>query len=769
MGYGGTQENQEGEGSRPGPGPSLSTPDSTSTSSTASAQEHRDPRKRRVLILGGGLAGLATAYGLSRTQELRDAFEVTVLQAGWRLGGKCASGRNEHMGYRIEEHGLHVWFGCYDNAFALLRDCYGVADWIEGAPFSTIDEAFLPDDEVVLWDLFDGKWTACPARYRRNDESPGIDIYEHDFWTLVRNMARHLEEAWSDISHVHADVGDMHAGWIARLGQWMDLKAEEAKKSGLGLLFHRLSDFAHTRTGQTSSFCKFLEAIREVLDEHLYRPYAGDPKVRHFCARAETMITMFIGLISDEVLSKGFSQLDDEDFRQWLRRHGASESTLTSPWVRAWYDGAFAYLGGDKAKPNVAAGASLKAILRQQLAYRGAFAWKMAAGMGETVIAPIYLALKRRGVEFRFYSQVTDLVAAKVEPGLGDVVGKVEPGLGDVVGKVILNVQARTEGQFDPLIQVGGLWCWPSEPDFSQLVDGETLRQSADIQAMDFGSGEPMGVPVELNYGEDFDDVVLAISVGALDTICAGLWPPATAEASKGATFASNTRDAVVDRAMELMIAKSETTMTQSFQVWTRRKTADLGWAYGPSLTSTYVEPVDTYCDMSHLIAREVWTSGASPGGVGYFCGVMPDPQPNQQSASERVKSTMTEFLESNMGQYWPAVSAEGVSFNQELFDPDGSDNGNGNKSASVSAQYWRANWAPTERYVLTPAGSTRFRLGPSGSGFSNLYLAGDWTANGLNLGCVEAAVMSGLEAARVLSGSHAYIPAESDRWLSLG
>ena len=41
---------------------------------------------------------------------------------GWRLGGKGASGRG--IADRVEEHGLHLWMGFYENAFRLMRDCY---------------------------------------------------------------------------------------------------------------------------------------------------------------------------------------------------------------------------------------------------------------------------------------------------------------------------------------------------------------------------------------------------------------------------------------------------------------------------------------------------------------------------------------------------------------------------------------------------------------------------------------------------------------------
>ena len=64
-------------------------------------------------------------------------------------------------------------------------------------------------------------------------------------------------------------------------------------------------------------------------------------------------------------------------------------------------------------------------------------------------------------------------------------------------------------------------------------------------------------------------------------------------------------------------------------------------------------------------------------------------------------------------------------------------------------AQFWKANVEPGDRYVQSLAGTTQHRLAPGGSGLRNLYLAGDWTRNGLNLGCIEAAVISGRTAAR--------------------
>ena len=66
-------------------------------------------------------------------------------------------------------------------------------------------------------------------------------------------------------------------------------------------------------------------------------------------------------------------------------------------------------------------------------------------------------------------------------------------------------------------------------------------------------------------------------------------------------------------------------------------------------------------------------------------------------------------------------------------------------------SQYWRVNIDPSERYVLSVPGSTKYRLKTDESGFDNLYLTGDWIDNGYNSGCVEATVMSAMQAARAI------------------
>jgi uncharacterized protein with NAD-binding domain and iron-sulfur cluster len=77
--------------------------------------------------------------------------------------------------------------------------------------------------------------------------------------------------------------------------------------------------------------------------------------------------------------------------------------------------------------------------------------------------------------------------------------------------------------------------------------------------------------------------------------------------------------------------------------------------------------------------------------------------------------------------------------------------------------QFWTANVQPTDRYVQSLAGTTQYRLPPDRSGFRNLHVVGDWTRTGLNVGCIEAAVMSGRQAARALLDDQRSIVGERD------
>jgi uncharacterized protein with NAD-binding domain and iron-sulfur cluster len=99
------------------------------------------------------MAGLTAAWELSRPEHRGTIASVTVYQRGWRLGGKGASSRGVHG--RIEEHGLHVWLGYYDNAFHLMRQVYDELDRSTTdptCPIRTWQDAFVPAEHVGVAD-----------------------------------------------------------------------------------------------------------------------------------------------------------------------------------------------------------------------------------------------------------------------------------------------------------------------------------------------------------------------------------------------------------------------------------------------------------------------------------------------------------------------------------------------------------------------------------------------------------------------------------------
>ena len=58
---------------------------------------------------------------------------------------------------------------------------------------------------------------------------------------------------------------------------------------------------------------------------------------------------------------------------------------------------------------SVAAGLMVFLIGHVLCEYKGALFWKMTAGMGDVVIAPVYEVLRRRGVRFEFFHRVDAL------------------------------------------------------------------------------------------------------------------------------------------------------------------------------------------------------------------------------------------------------------------------------------------------------------------------------------------------------------------------
>jgi uncharacterized protein with NAD-binding domain and iron-sulfur cluster len=736
---------------------------------------------RKVAVLGGGPAALAAAFALS-DPALGGRFEVTVYQPGWRLGGKCASGRNQerHRGMRIEEHGLHVWFGFYENAFSVVRRTYDELNRPANHPMATFKDAFVGCDEIVLFDRQGKGWQDFAFKVPPNCLEPGAGGEKlPGFWKIAtwlcewairdyRALDPSNQTPGGPTSRATGAPGGPEAPAVPLLLRMALAVVREAQDRGTELLPLRPPQ----PQGPTAGFlglnperllADLLGEFREWLWANFWELFERNAQARLYFTMFDTFASATIGIVADDVLAAGWESINHLDLAAWLGKHGAKPITLgderfdRSPMLRSIYDVAFGYQEGNVTKGNISAGTAINDYLRLQFTYRGHLMWKMQAGMGDAVIAPLYLLLKARKVKFKFFHSVEairlDATGTRVEQI--DVVAQLGPNV-DVSGyeplievpdEAVPGAPAPVPGAPAPAPGAPALECWPSEPLWDELPGSEEAASSGHDYEQEPNPDGVAPSTLECGAGKDFEDVVLAIPVSALPAICADV-------SAKLPRF-------------EEMLKHSETIATQAFQLWTALPLGGLGWVHSEnSVAGCYVEPIDTWADMTHLLHKEHWSKGDGVSGLAYFCGVLEDVKNETPAeANARVKANVERFLIDHVGPLWPRAVRAGKIYWPTLADPGRETIG----PARLNAQYWRANVSATERYVLTPADSVRYRLAASGSGVTNLALAGDWTRNGIDGGCVEAAMTSGLQAAAHLSGGGGELTGASPTWLSGG
>jgi hypothetical protein len=157
---------------------------------------------------------------------------------------------------------------------------------------------------------------------------------------------------------------------------------------------------------------------------------------------------------------------------------------------------------------------------------------------------------------------------------------------------------------------------------------------------------------------------------------------------------------------------------------------------------------------MSDLLPRADWPDDSGPTAIAYFCSPAHDVDVDPAPLPERVR----DWANRDLMRLWPKAR-KGGKFDASILYAMGATT----PAEKFAGQYFRRNLYGSERYVMSVPNSVQYRLPPVGSGFQNLYLAGDWTRCGINAGCVEAATRSGLVAARGLTGAAIKVVAEGD------
>ncbi|TDO97477.1 NAD(P)-binding protein [Marinomonas balearica] len=696
----------------------------------------------KIAILGGGVSAITTAFRLTREDNWQEKYDITIYQLGWRNGGKGASGRNMEEHARIEEHGIHVWFGFYQNSIKFMRECYEELNRNSG-PMQTFDEAFVPHNSTAMAQYYKDEWIPWVLDLEAFfDNSSQVN----DDTSFAEKIVQIIQQFFSPLKNTL----DSHPKFDSLISV-----IEQAETQ-----FERFEDNVDntTDTGLVDILIDLRKTLEEVCEkaENLL-PLLKNPVLRlmlskrlgiditkHDVSEAELCVTrlwlmadfgltLAIGMFKDGGEHDHYDHLNNIEFADWMKNHGASEDTLNGPFLKTVYCGFFAYKDGDVNQPNLETGTFLNAVIYGATHGNGTFVYRMHAGMGDVVFGPYYQVLNQIGVKFKFFHNVQELVAGTDASG-NPIVEKI---------KIAKQVELKDESKgYDPLVDVKGLPCWPSTPRYEQIEDDiaeKLIAHNIDLESMWTNWPEIYNQPqIELVAGVDFDRVVLGMSVASIPYVA-----PSLLEKSPK---------------MAQMTEKVEAVCTQAFQLWFNKDVKELGWpAYKkgslePEWLGYATQQVDNWASVSYLTKVEDWPVDATPKNISYFCGTFtpttpapdaPNPQyPIDQKASVKqlTKTMMTERFHPFMnnanpkpGEFeWNWLSDTSESTGESRFD----------------SQYWRSNIDPSERYVQAITGTTQYRLKTDESGFDNLLLTGDWIQNGFNMGCVESATLSGMQTA---------------------
>lgn len=720
-------------------------------------------RKEKVVILGGGPSALAAAYYLGRQT---DRYEVELYTLGWRLGGKCAAGRNPQADDRIEEHGLHAFVGFYENGFRTMREVWrdaglqlevGCEPYDYEAGEGPVAGGFLGCDDVGVFQKYEGAWRyfatpqvfngKIPGQIPEGGEDPSPNL-GHVVAGALRRVAHDTEVILrhGKVEEDRFEAEKSPAPWrriVSEVRDFVDIEARELYGALEALVAYvedlAVAAIAHEIESGSLLFrgiAALLELIRGALRRVLGDWMKDEPEVYFVWQGLDILLTTLIGVIAAKTVH--FDDLDGQDMRQWLLANGMDPRNRNAAALTQVYETLFAH--GHSAHPDeLAAGVGLRWFVLVSFLYHGYPAYFFKYSCPQTMVTPYYLALQRFGVKVHFFHEVLDL---DIE-GAGD---------DRRLAGVKMRVQATTkDGRlYDPFLRVPGnppsLPSWPTTPKFDTLVQGEELEErGVDLESPWSGW---KGVDEKiLEPGRDFDHCILGIPVSVF---------PAIAKQLTNTTSPSHAEQ------WTDMVEGMRVIRTVSAQLWFREPMKHLtSNPYG--MLTSYALPEPSMGDFTHLLKWEPWAEQArGPKSVTYHTGSLvpitaaegyPEVGPSYPAEENgRWAKMFGDWLaEHYAGMY------DGVASYAELLATLATQT-DARGAARLDEQYFNISVHPSDHYVLSQPGAIGLRPGQSGAYVQGLFLCGDWTRTDLNCGCVEASTQSGMLVSRVLSNEPRYI-----------
>lgn len=721
--------------------------------------------KKKITVLGGGMAALSAVHELTDYPGWQDHYEVTVYQTGWRLGGKTSTGRGKNN--RIEEHGIHILQGWYDTTFRLLRDVYKERKENNLAPESPLQDLFkdgLQRNNTTLMTDFDpvrGKWMNWPLIFPETEELPGEGGPLSPMELIEKGIAMMLEIALGSpyrkginpiskwiLEHYFPSDPDQEPvptkkrSLLERIIEFFISKKKEIDQShqekydslveSLNLTKDKNESATYRRL---SKALKVLGKVVGLIEKHELKLMEKSPALQRINLMIAFAYYNLKGILEDvydpQTDKFDYNRINDYDYREWLFQHGAPKWLVYSVVVRFFYTGTFANLVNEQGGA-IGAGTALE-FFSKSIGYKGSFVFQFVYGTGDVMVMPMYEVLKNRGVEFKFFHEIQQVHYSSN--------GSIE--------RISFAEQVKLKGlSYDPVKMIGNLRTWPSEPNFDQLDPDYAKRLiEGKVNLEDPWKNWVNYRESTLQLGEDFDEIILGIPIGVLKAICSEIIEK--------------------EDKWKLMTEQVMTTPTQSAQLWFLPNLKELGFDFpswglpdegGAPNVVVYQNPIYSWLDSSLVLPNEDWPENQKPQFLAYFTGPFPLRAPlppfsdhlYQKKEDERLINSFEQWLNDNSGWFWPKGTTDnypqGMDF-QLLADPENNTEG----FKRLAKQYFRANVRPTDHYTLSVPKSYKYRLKTDQSGFDNMFLCGDWIDFGGNVGYIDGTIQSGLQAGQAL------------------
>ncbi|RMG35673.1 MAG: hypothetical protein D6725_12200 [Planctomycetota bacterium] len=689
----------------------------------------------RIVFLGGNLGTLAAAFHLLREQPNRRRFDVRLFFTDRCPLSACMHGA---PGPPLEPaaNSGSVLLGGYWNTLSLARTVYQTAraeGLLRDSPFSELANVLEPQSVVSLietrpaghyrWNLTFPQRKDGPSAGTPRAADPWKVLCDGLRW-LVARVSRSVypavqfavERSAVDLQREILSSG-LHNLAVEMIGTSDDgpyshlhLAADWADRMSSNVSHHLSREYAAIDRLGT----RFMTILRQAIDAGTSE--IGELREWTLCDLAWTCL---VGLIRDAVIWHGFEPLNRYDFREWLTRHGADPGTVGSAPVEAVYDFLHAYEFGFDDRPNLAAGAALRFVCRSVAGYSQAFWYGLKVPPAESLLMPLWKLLRHWGVRFERCMCVERIESA----GDGTQVQQVSLSLGSAVptGDGLPDRDgSATTGQGPPAVN-------PLRADSFRY--GPTGR-------------------LTLRAQEDFDCVVCGLPIEQTRNVTQSL-------AAVNETWRDGMA-AVSDAAVLVAQGRLPTPPEQRICVLPRKLlVAGLrSMVVHAAPSSDHAEESTPHRDEEPMPLQFTAPVPAGTARTRHDAsGGQPKEEGDESAYAAAIERTRRRF------DTLAAVLLHG-------FLPHGEHSTSPvSRPEAQGVVHWQDASAPPRlaHQGQMPRTSGAARIVPDATGFRNLMAVGDWTANGLNVACVESAVMSGMMVARALCGAPDTIPGEFD------